>query len=291
MAISSIGLFLIAAICLRIMPSPSFALPDLDPNYPGPSVLAFGTASPTDVAPIPRLADLKRDLPSIYLNKCHQNIQGSEAIRCEFGDVESSRIAVLVGDSVAGQWLPALEKIAKEDGWKLISITKSGCAYISIPVRYKGKIYQSCIDWQKNALQSIKDIRPSIIFASQADSYGYVSQEEMNAAFLSRWDEYKKIGAKVFVIESTPKLSFDPAECLSENKNCQTALDKAYPKHRIQEIAKKRDVHYIDLNTSVCSSTSCDAIVGNVIAWRDKIHLSATFVRMMAPIIQTRIHM
>ncbi|NKB79733.1 hypothetical protein HED49_18010 [Ochrobactrum daejeonense] len=149
MAISSIGLFLIAAICLRIMPSPSFALPDLDPNYPGPSVLAFGTASPTDVAPIPRLADLKRDLPSIYLNKCHQNIQGSEAIRCEFGDVESSRIAVLVGDSVAGQWLPALEKIAKEDGWKLISITKSGCAYISIPVRYKGKIYQSCIDWQK----------------------------------------------------------------------------------------------------------------------------------------------
>lgn len=43
------------------------------------------------------------------------------------------------------------------------------------------------------------------------------------------------------------------------------------------------DVPIIDLTDAICEADTCRAIVGNVLAWRDSNHLTATYVRTLAP--------
>lgn len=97
----------------------------LDPRYPGPAALAASTPASENVKPIPSLVALKQDLPVVYKKKCHQNQKDSEPISCILGDANSSRTMVVVGDSHAAQWVPALEIIARDNGWKLVTFTKS----------------------------------------------------------------------------------------------------------------------------------------------------------------------
>ena len=65
--------------------------------------------------------------PKVYLDDCHVNNGEVLSGDCTYGDRSSSKTIVLYGDSHAAQWFPALEKIANENGFKLVSLTKSAC--------------------------------------------------------------------------------------------------------------------------------------------------------------------
>ena len=51
-----------------------------------------------------------------------------------YGDADSSDTIVLTGDSHAAQWLPALERLARERGWRLVAVTKSACPAVRMTV-------------------------------------------------------------------------------------------------------------------------------------------------------------
>ena len=54
----------------------------------------------------------------------------SEPRRCEIGDTEDPvRTVALVGDSHATQWFPAFDRLGKEQGWKVVTFTKSSCPF------------------------------------------------------------------------------------------------------------------------------------------------------------------
>jgi peptidoglycan/LPS O-acetylase OafA/YrhL len=65
--------------------------------------------------------------PKVYLDDCHVNNGEVLSGDCTYGDKSSDKTIVLYGDSHAAQWFPALEKLANENGFKLVSLTKSAC--------------------------------------------------------------------------------------------------------------------------------------------------------------------
>ena len=65
--------------------------------------------------------------PKVYQDDCHVNNGETRSGLCTYGDVNSQRTIVLYGDSHAAQWFPALERIAIDNGLKLVSLTKSAC--------------------------------------------------------------------------------------------------------------------------------------------------------------------
>src|SRR5690606_10377108 len=85
---------------------------------------------------MPPLANAGDDRPKIYEGDdeaCHIEFEQTEwPDRCEFGDTDSDKTVVLIGDSHAAQWFPALESIAQENGWKLLTRTKSSCTPVSV---------------------------------------------------------------------------------------------------------------------------------------------------------------
>ena len=78
--------------------------------------------------------DASQDHVSVGPSSCHADQTGSEAdLSCVFGDADGSTTVVLIGDGHARHWLPGLEVIAQEEGWRLISVTKSGCNPFDVP--------------------------------------------------------------------------------------------------------------------------------------------------------------
>src|SRR5690606_11785041 len=124
---------------------------------PGPATLLDKVDVPQNVDATPSLAALKRDLPIIYSEKCHQDLKHSEPISCVLGEQNGSKTIVIVGDSHAAQWIPALEIIANQIGWKLITFTKSACAFSRVEVMNGGKPYPSCAEWRENVIDKIKE--------------------------------------------------------------------------------------------------------------------------------------
>ncbi|MEP7455658.1 acyltransferase family protein [Phyllobacterium sp. SB3] len=253
-------------------------------EYPGPLTLLDGFATPPNVDYFPSLEQLKRDVPASYREKCHQDKEEEEATECNSGTPSSNKLIVLVGDSVAAQWAPALEKIAFQEDFKLVSVTKSACPYARVQVELEGEHYPSCMRWRDDMISEIAQMRPSMIFASQASNYFDVSDEEMENGFKSVWQDFLATGAKLYVIESTPLLPFDPADCLARNAGpCIYTRDDVSKASVLFKAAQTMPaVDYIDMTDGICLTNTCSVVVGNVIAWRDPVHLSATYAGLLS---------
>ena len=49
---------------------------------------------------------------------------------CVYGDTTNPKLTIaLVGDSVAGNWFPALQKIALQQHWKLVTEMRATCTW------------------------------------------------------------------------------------------------------------------------------------------------------------------
>ena len=80
------------------------------------------------------LAGVRDDLPASYADGCHINdYQAKKPVDCVYGDPQGTRTAVLFGDSHAAQWLPALDRYARDRGWRLEYHTKAACSPVLLP--------------------------------------------------------------------------------------------------------------------------------------------------------------
>ena len=262
----------------------------VDANYPGPAALHASAPVPAGVEPIPALVRLKQDLPLVYRMKCHQDQVHAEPVSCDLGDPQGKTLVVLTGDSHAAQWVPALDKLAAERGWRLVTFTKSACPLSCVAIRLKDAPYLSCAEWRENVMREIRKLRPDVVFTSQ-QRYSYVDREAMVAGLRSVWSELTRIGARVIVIQDTPWMPFRPGDCLAENpEKCVVSRVEAVPDNILVRAARGMgNAKVIDLTDGICGPSFCKAIVGNMIVWRDQDHLTATYSQALAPYLSRKL--
>src|SRR5690606_30256 len=114
----------------------------------------------------PAQADLvaaRTDMPSIYSDGCHLPFRAVDFPECAYGDPSAARTMVLFGDSHAAQWFPALERIALTRGWRLVSLTKSGCPAVDVSLfnLALGRPYEECDAWRDAVMRRIASERPA----------------------------------------------------------------------------------------------------------------------------------
>ncbi|HTH05936.1 MAG TPA: acyltransferase family protein, partial [Ilumatobacteraceae bacterium] len=107
----------------------------------------------------PSLSDAAGDLPQIYDNRCILDLGQSEPKSCIYGDANGSTTIVLFGDSHAAQWMPALHKVASENGWRLIIHAKKACPSAEIPTE-KDPQGTDCIPWREAVIEQIEQLHP-----------------------------------------------------------------------------------------------------------------------------------
>lgn len=103
-----------------------------------------GTRLPANLSPW--LPDIKKQRSAVYRDGCHVGYGATHSPACVYGDPSSRDVVVLFGDSHAAQWFPALDRVSRENGWKLVSLTKASCKTADITTRARGRAYEACED-------------------------------------------------------------------------------------------------------------------------------------------------
>src|SRR5690606_1094399 len=145
-------------------------------------------------------------------------------LECAYGDPSAARTMVLFGDSHAAQWFPALERIALTRGWRLVSLTKSGCPAVDVSLfnLALGRPYEECDAWRDAVMRRIASERPAVVVVANASLY---LEDERQQLDIDAWKQglartvasLRKADAGVLVLHDTPRPDFDVPACLSRS--------------------------------------------------------------------------
>ena len=240
----------------------------------------------------------RSDSPEIHSPSCDTWYHSAEVAACLRGPADASHTVVMFGDSALAQWYPAISEIfLRKPGWRLVVLTKSACPASQVSYYYDRikANYDVCDLWRQRALDYLVQLRPDLVIMGSRD-YGFASEQWITGtrAVLKRLSAAAR---SVVIVSPTPDLGFDGPNCLSAEVNlphwmphhgrCMTKLGApANPSTLgiLEQAAKPySNVGVLDLTESVCPDKTCRARIPTGIVFRDNQHLTASFVKSLAP--------
>jgi peptidoglycan/LPS O-acetylase OafA/YrhL len=247
----------------------------------------------------------RADLPELYGRGCQSNYDSAVPRPCVFGDPAAKVTVALVGDSRAAQWAPAVQEVARQEGWRVVTITKAGCAFADVDLA-KGPVghqqgYPSCVQWNLavRTMLATGPYRPSFVVTSAFSPYiasvggraltGEQNRAALVAGFHRTWASLNRDHIPVVAIRETPLMSMDIAECVAQHRDSLSRCDRLRKRalrnaHILQPAAQGLPgTTVVDLTKAVCPMPHCPVVIGNVLIYRDNHHLTATYSRSLAP--------
>jgi hypothetical protein len=274
-------------------------------------VVSAGTlrSAATNALALPPQADFsaaRSDLPAIYRDGCHLSYEGVSSPACIYGNPSAGRTMVLVGDSHAAHWFPALERIALDTGWRLISLTKSACPAVEVQLLNTAlaRPYEECTAWRADALGRIARDRPALVVIASSEIYLHDPRQRIDAAawrvgMTKTLAQIRRAGAGAVVLHDTPRPGFDVPVCLSRaawrksGDPCDFAREQQNPeilKAERAAVGMTDRVLLVDLSNVICAGPRCPATVDGWVAYRDGNHLTTAMSRGMAPALSARVN-
>jgi hypothetical protein len=250
----------------------------------------------------PALNDAARDQTRPQRDGCHLTlVSGVRPGECVYGPATAARTIVLLGDSHALQWFPALDPIASSAGWRLVSFTRSSCSPAPVAVRNSKlkRRYTECDAWHQWVARRIDQLRPDLIVVASSTNYlGMLADHpadpvaEWSAAWDGLFGRLRTDARHVVVLTDTPTLSTDPVTCLAEHstaiRDCAepagTVLRDQTARRAIRDAATRAGVAVIDPTPWLCSDR-CPLVVGDLLVYRDTNHLTTAYAASLAPLL------
>ncbi|MDT5034725.1 MAG: hypothetical protein QOC94_4896 [Actinoplanes sp.] len=252
----------------------------------------------------PAIGRVGYDKPRVYADGCMVDSAATTLPRgCVYGDLTAKTTVVLFGDSHAAQWFPALEQIARQHSWRLVSLTKSACTAADVPIYHETlkRAYTECQEYHRNAVTTIGRLAPAMIVVASSFDYRLADRTDDAVAqwqdgWASTFTALRATGASVVAITDTPYPATRVPSCLSlwptGIGRCNTPLRDALrgPDQRaiFHAYARQGTVAVIDPTSWLCSAI-CPAVLGNTVVYRDNSHLSTAYAATLAPLLTPRL--
>jgi peptidoglycan/LPS O-acetylase OafA/YrhL len=271
--------------------------PSGDPGVIVPPDLPQTVGGPIPSGLRPSIGAAHTDQAPPYGDGCHVTQADTVSGPCTYGDKEASTTVVLMGDSHAVAWFPAVDRLAKERGWRLLSLTKSACTSADVAewnVTYKRE-YTECEQWRENTFRRIKAERPALVLVANNRGFRGVAANgsvQESAEAIQAWQtgmtrtlaRLAPLADHVVLLGDTPQSQFDVPVCLSEHTSdtlaCSTPFDEAVSLSWLemeQAAAARGGAGFVDPTRWVCPSDPCPAVIGSFIVFRDEHHLTTPF--------------
>ncbi|MFD1214777.1 acyltransferase family protein, partial [Arthrobacter sp. GCM10027362] len=270
-----------------------------------PCIGAAAIAQGFDVCPpdpaaqlVPDPALARDDLPAVYKDGCWANEDFTHRPVCTYGH-GPVRIA-LVGNSHAGQWLPALQELAGRRNLTITTFLLSRCNVTdaALELRSEQKT-RNCLDYGRWVMERTKGDQFDLVITSARQSVPIAggSWKDTEAPAVAGYESYlakwAAAGTNVLVIKDPPypgrQIRSIP-DCLAENAGRISACDGTPASwHWMDPLTKAVDrlssprITAVDLDKYFCAANRCPAVIGSVLVYRDGSHLTATYARSLAP--------
>jgi peptidoglycan/LPS O-acetylase OafA/YrhL len=307
--------------CLAISAATSFAMSAIIPDPRGsgrpaqaltdlarlPDAVTAGNnlkSLPSNVTPTVVAARRDRPVPttgdgrSCMVDLLGTGLSDDPRASCAYGKIDGTPTVVLTGDAHAYQWLPAMEAIALDKGWRLLNLTKADCPLYDVQLvdDLLKRDYKECYSWRNAVLQRLKQEHPALIVTS-----AFTGPVNRDPTYTTRWitgmkstiKKLKASAAKVVVVEDTPDPVRDIPACLARHldnaSRCsvprRTALSDPGRRTAGASAAAAGGAVLIDPVPWFCSASACPAVIGDNIVYRDDATLTATYARTLKPLI------
>ena len=269
-----------SAVAVQPTPSPSGSPVASD----GPITL------PADLTP--SLASARDDEERLRGDGCLAFERVSTPPNCVYGVKGSAITIALVGDSHASHWFPAIEAIALERGWRLVTFVKVSCSFTTLVQRNLAlkREYRECTAFNEATVARLNQIKPALTIIVNRRTFRPIEENITSAlAGAALGEMVARIPGVTAILVDTPDPGRDVPACLSKHPSdiraCLFTQDDA--DNREIGIAERvaADVSgalLIDLTGEICAAWPCSPIDQSVLIYRDEDHMTETFSRSLA---------
>ena len=246
-----------------------------------------------------------RDAPTAPGAPCKTVERSGEVDVCAFGAAAHRAVATvaLVGDSHAAHWRGALAVVAEREGWRALSIMRSGCP-LSTALRnlQPASRRDACAEWKRQVFEWFtRHPEVGTVFVSGlSGGTGVVPDvassefETSVAGYQGAWRALPATVQRIVVIRDTPKMRGHRIACVERamargrppGAACALPRRRAFDPDPIVEAARREGssrVRLVDLTRFFCGRRRCYPVIGGVLVCKDSTHLTAAFSRTLGP--------
>ena len=250
----------------------------------------------------PKAVDLIEDRPQ-FPDECdpYPNKREADTIRgCTVLNPGGSKELAVVGDSHAAQWVPGLEKALDGTDWKLRVYAKNACGLNTTPRDYKNEGL-NCVEPVKKLVKHLVEDKPDKVLIANldVDDYDVDAAREQGLAdsdvvgydgYIETLKPLKEAGIDVVAFGDTPIPPSNMADCMGLNEanpeECNFKREDPKPDGAdlaLKQAAEDLGIRHWDPTPYFCGqSTTCPAVVGSVVVYRDNDHISAAYSETLA---------
>ncbi|HEY5112457.1 MAG TPA: SGNH hydrolase domain-containing protein [Acidimicrobiales bacterium] len=243
------------------------------------AVAAAQANAPVPTNTIPSLSVASTD--HVYLGDCDAYNTPSWHV-CQYGDAKGAKTVVVMGNSHASMWVPALSVAAKADNWQFYPLVHEACGFeqmVNLNNHYDAKNH--CALWYDRAISIIKRLHPDVIVVGT-----YTGSSKWAQGEPVMLNQLKQLTKKVIVLSDTPKIP-SPPTCLLQTgatqKSCLWPLSKTRAGYtvRTSNIATSTGSKFIDVTPWFCDDNLCPSLINNMVPFFDGAHLTPQYSKYL----------
>jgi peptidoglycan/LPS O-acetylase OafA/YrhL len=256
----------------------------------------------------PSLLDLDRSIAP--LGDCDYTT-GTHRL-CPVGDPSADRTIVLLGDSHARAWAPAVDELGRTHGYKVYVLAYSRCMATSLVQldHRTNRPADNCEAFKTWALGQIAALSPDLLLVSTFEgpvvdpSTGATASRERDlgeylTVLRDGWrpffERLARDAKQVYLVGNTPKVLARSGTCLTKGNpdlgDCVSRPRKDVLREAKAsfEAADEAGIGTVDALDWFCSGGACPSVVGRFVTMRDLQHMTVEYSRHLAEPLAARL--
>ena len=236
---------------------------------------------------------------------CWAAVDVAELHVCSFGPANSPVRLAAIGDSHSNGFLAAYEAIAEQNGWRIDVAGHNGC-YLTTAVQRKPvqAMVDGCEGWKANLNAYLDSVAPydALLVTNARNGLppnvakGVDITDATAEGLAAAWAPQTARGTRIIAIRDNPAMGADVVTCVVKYRlaavaKCSLPKAKALgPRDALVEAVGLSDnARVVDMTDIYCPAGVCLPVIGNVVVYQNKDHLTATFVTSIIPVLSDRI--
>jgi peptidoglycan/LPS O-acetylase OafA/YrhL len=227
----------------------------------------------------------------------------SNADRCVYGAADATRTAVVLGDSIAISYVPALRAALEPDGWRILVFTMEQCPAESVTViTWKHEALPECDAFRTWTFDRVAQLRPDLVVLSSAEntvgrfvdrSYGDDALSEWESSLTRTLTILRRAAAHIVVLSSPPQgpnlqqcdTRFSvPTDCVSQPSDIRARLSVVEQR---AVASQGSSVTYVDDKSWFCDAGDrCPSFVDGTPVYADGAHLTARYSSALSGVLR-----
>lgn len=266
-------------------------------DHPGAAALVpgFNYTGAQNALVVPAPAELPKEfagLPSKCTGKWAPTDK-SQASVCQQKDPAGQvrKTVVILGDSHAEQWMPALEQTAQEQNWRLVALLKGACPYSTSSSGFAA----DCVQFNQKSTKYVESVHPDAVFIVGTANAPSSNKETLVNGFEQTVTALSAAHIPVLAIRDNPRFDFNIAQCAIDKGAAASECNPARADVMAGQVPfasiknPPNNVFFLDMSDYICNQEECPAVVGNTYVYIDDNHLTKTYSATMGPMLTAQI--